>query len=96
MGYRIIYNPEQYQKYPMAKKHERSASWILTAAIVIAAAALLIHPEIRIAIKHWLLPGDPAVTDAALNGLIENVRAGEGVTRSIAAFCQEIFNGAAA
>ncbi len=45
-------------------------------------------------IKTFLLPGDPAVTEAAFVGMVEDIRAGERLSDAVTAFCQEIMDGA--
>lgn len=42
----------------------------------------------------WLLPGDPAVTEAALTEMIEKLHQGEAFGEAVTVFCKEIIAGA--
>lgn len=41
-------------------------------------------------VTEYLLPGDPAVTAAALEGMVIDLREGENLYDAVAAFCREI------
>lgn len=45
-------------------------------------------------IQEVLLPGDPEVTAAALEGLVEDLKDGESLGRAVTAFCEEIMKNA--
>jgi hypothetical protein len=44
-------------------------------------------------VREVLLPGDPAVTAAALEGFVLDIKEGDTLVDAITAFCQEIVNG---
>ncbi len=84
MGYRIEYSKDIKQGSPRR-------SWALPALIgIIALLAVLEFAGIKEQITAFFLPGDPAVTAAAFDGFLENVRAGESAGDAITAFCREI------
>jgi hypothetical protein len=41
-------------------------------------------------VQEVLLPGDPAVTAAALENMTEGLRSGESLLDAVTAFCREI------
>ena len=41
-------------------------------------------------VTEYLLPGDPAVTAAALEGMVLDLREGENLYDAVTAFCREI------
>ena len=94
MGYRIEYGSQGELRKPL--DHKRSYSAIAAAVCVLALVAG------AIAIKHaglsWvqevLLPGDPAVTAAALENMVENIKEGNSIAEAVTAFCREIVENA--
>lgn len=60
------------------------------AAVVI----LILASGYKDTLLRWLLPGDSAVTAAALGELAENVQEGVPAGEAITAFCREILNNA--
>ncbi len=90
MGYRIEYGSSSVQRKPLKRKPHYAA--IATAVGVLSLVFL------AIAIKHagltWvrdvLLPGDPAITAAALENMVDSMRSGSSIAEAVTAFCQEI------
>lgn len=90
MGYRIEYTSSGSQRKPL--KHKPPYAAIATAVGVLSLVFL------AIAIKHtgltWvrdvLLPGDPAITAAALENMVDNMKSGISIGDAVTAFCQEI------
>lgn len=90
MGYRIVYNPETESKYPMMKQKPNMRKWPV---LVLAASVLLItlvKPELREKAAEWILPGDPEVTKAAFNLMLDEIRSGDEISDAVTAFCKEI------
>lgn len=90
MGYRVDYEP--------AKKR---GGFLLPLAAVLAAAVLLVGlcwPEGAEVLRDALVPGDPAVTAAALEEFAGEVHAGvpvgEALERMLAGLLEEADNGA--
>jgi len=92
MSYCIVYDSGTKGKYP-DKQHKRKAKGIWIVALLLVTIVLFAaNTSVRNVIKSWLIPGDPAVTEAALISLSENIRTGMGVKESIATFCVEILD----
>lgn len=92
VAYQIRYGPVK-GKAP-ADGRKKAGRRLLAA---LCAAALLIglpFSGIGKTIWNWLLPGDAAVTGAALNTMVEEIRAGESVSDAVTAFCREIIENA--
>ena len=65
--------------------------WALPAGLI---SAFFIAITIYNGGLNWLLPGDPAVTEAALREMVERLSDGEAFSDAITAFCKEIIAGA--
>ena len=52
----------------------------------------------RVLLQNWvqefLLPGDPAVTAAALENMVDNIKDGNSIAEAVTAFCREIVENA--
>ncbi len=90
MSYRIDYTGAAGIRKPLRSPKPRGA---LAAGIgvvtMVAGAIALRHTELRW-VKRFLLPGDPALTAAALENAVESIRQGQGLSEAVAAFCREI------
>lgn len=90
MGYRIEYG--QTVKYETADKPKNNRNILfVTIAIV---AALILFGFCTDAVRSFVLPGDPQITEQALNTFAQQVREGEHIGDAAAAFCREIISGA--
>lgn len=90
MSYRITYPSfGEEKKQPPAK---RGWTGVVSAALVAALVfgAIAVKNRGLTWVQAYLLPGDPAVTAAALDGMVEDLRSGESITEAVKAFCQEI------
>lgn len=90
MGYRILYHSETMQV--VKEKRKNTANRLITALLFF----LLILGCLKFVgwdkLMHYLLPGDPEVTETALSGMVESIRTGESVKDAITAFCLEILD----
>ena len=93
MGYRISYEP--IQKLRQAEKR-RSAVAALTALFLLAFPflAYAFWPEGWHLLRKFLLPGDPAVTAAALEELSLDLKSGSELSVALEGFCHTILEGA--
>ena len=92
MAYQIRYGPVKRKE--QSDRRKKAGRWL---PVTLCAAALLIGIQfsgIGKTIWNWILPGDAAVTGAALNTMVEEIRAGESVSDAVAAFCTEIIENA--
>ena len=92
MGYRILYDNERMQINCDNSKHfgNRIIS-VMLICLLLLGSLKLIGWDI---LKHYLLPGDPDITETAFNSMIENIRTGESVKDAVTAFCVEIIENA--
>lgn len=88
MAYRITYGP----KIRAEKRQPKSRGWMIAA--VGALAIVLYVAGAWDTLKDWLLPGDAAVTESALQTLTQQVEEGVDLGQAFAAFCREIIENA--
>ena len=88
MAYKFSYPIVGNRNYPTRKP---VPSWALPVGLI---SAFFIVITIYHGGLDWLLPGDPAVTEAALTEMIEKLSEGEAFSDAVTAFCKEIIAGA--
>ena len=88
MSYKFTYPIVGSRQYPTRKPMSR---WVFPVGIICVAALAF---TLYYGSFHWLLPGDMAVTEAALRDMIENLSNGEAFQDAITVFCKEIIAGA--
>lgn len=88
MGYRIEYDGIGAEKY---RGHVKWARWIAFVCVILLITCAITVKTVGLTwVQEVLLPGDPEVTSAALDGLVENLRQGDSLGQAIKAFCEEI------
>lgn len=91
MGYRITYGQNVIKsKLPPDRRTVVLRKWIVSALACLALVLALSSKTVR----HYLLPGDPVVTERALHELASDLRSGEKVSDAVTAFCREILDNA--
>ena len=91
MGYKIEYG--QTVKFVQQKTKDSNKNLkiaVLVLVLALASAFLLRNDSVR----SFILPGDPSVTEEALNTFADQVRAGEPFKDAAVAFCQDIISNA--
>lgn len=90
MSYRITYTSfGEEKKMPESKrKWTGVAAAVLVMVLVIGAIAVK-NTGLRW-VQTFLLPGDPAVTAAALEDMVEDLKNGDSLGEAVTAFCREI------
>jgi len=92
MGYRIKYEKDMV-KMPVHTQMNKRTKRILCIGISICAAMMLLSATGSISkLKEWILPGNPQVTETALDNLVADLKEGEKLEDAITAFCQEILD----
>lgn len=91
MSYRIFYENDIIVKSMRGKKKKAPNLRNVTIAIWALVASLILWRN-KTVVLDCLIPGDNAVTVAAFEELIENVKGGTGMTDSVAVFCREILD----
>ena len=91
MAYKIHYGASRHDRAEGRNPRKLWVPLVLLVAVLVG-IYLVDVSGIRF---DWLLPGDPDVTAAALEGLREGLAAGEPFVEAVTTFCREIVNGAA-
>ena len=94
MGYSIQYDRGKSWKYPMRPSKNVKTHRIIPIVLVLVFLAGFISMGGLDVLKDWILPGDADVTEAALSGLINDIRAGESVKDAVTVFCLGILENA--
>ena len=88
MSYCVEYNPEQNARYP--RVHKQSRKIPMKALLILLFAAVGTYVVLDKHLLHYLIPGDPEVTVAALSELVENIGEGESFKNAVQTFIQDI------
>ena len=89
MRYKIIY--PQIGKHKYRKPRKPHNIMMITGSIAFIAVLMITLWQGSLS---WLLPGDPVVTEFALQEMIDRLRDGEGLGQAVATFCREVVAGA--
>lgn len=87
MPYRIDYGPTKKVRGAEKRRSPRAA---LGALCILILLALALWPKGAQVLRSLLIPGDPAVTVAALEGLAGDLRSGADLQDALAAFCAQV------
>ncbi|MBE6975951.1 MAG: hypothetical protein E7439_01985 [Ruminococcaceae bacterium] len=90
MSYRIEYGTSGDRRKPILRKKTVAAITAAALVFVLIAGALTVKIVGLTWVQEVLLPGDPAVTAAALENLAADLQSGEPLLEAITAFCREI------
>ena len=90
MSYQIQYNPDFWKDRPQKKTERLNGKFLNIWGIILCVAALAVAFQYRDAIKDYLIPGDCAVTTAAVNHLCEKLKDGEPIKEALMEFCFEL------
>ena len=94
MSYRVEYMP--LQRYD-SSQNKGSAMGILMTLTVFSLYLFVLHnyfPEYKTSIQALIWPGDPAVTQNAIETMIAGLKDGIPFSQAAATFCTEIFQNA--
>lgn len=94
MGYRIDYSTGQAKKKKLSalnKTAAAKASGVIAVVLLLTVLLSIGGPQI----KDFLIPGNPEITESALQEMAADIQEGEGFRDAFAAFCQKIIDGAA-
>ncbi len=92
MSYRIDYGSTGDQRKPLKPTQKHGAIAAVICIIALVAGAISIKHTGLTWVQEVLLPGDPAVTAAALENMVESIKDGSSLAAAVTAFCQEIIN----
>jgi len=91
MGYRIEYGQTVKYETDTNFKNNKNVAYIIVSIVAAIVFLLCIGTD---SVRSLLLPGDPQITEQALNTFAQQVRAGESFGNAAEAFCREIIAGA--
>ena len=90
MAYNIRYvSFGEEEKQPKDTQLRNKIAAGLLVLVLLIGAMTVKHRELRW-VTEYLLPGDPVVTAAALEGMVMDLREGENLYDAVTAFCREI------
>lgn len=90
MAYRIAYE----NIGPKKQKRSNRVKVLSSIIVICGVLAVVLHSLQLPWVQKLLLPGDSAVTAAALEGLAENLSQGKPLGDAITVFCRRVINGA--
>lgn len=90
MAYRIDYGFAGNQRKPLHRKLYTPVIKTALVVLVLLAGAVAIKVIGLTWVQDVLLPGDPAVTAAALQNMTDGLRSGDSLLDAVTAFCREI------
>ena len=93
MGYQISYENGGSRKSvpdkPVMRKRKRIV-YVFILSVAIAFVVLLQNKSTR----RYFLPGNPTVTEAAIENFVESIQSGAGIGDAVTTFCREVIEGA--
>ena len=87
MGYKIQYSTYSDKKFPVGRRRKRKY-YIIIAGVLILAILIPVYKSGLL--KDLLVPGDAAVTEAAVEMLADELKEGVPLKDAVATFCREI------
>lgn len=90
MAYQITYGPVKRKKENPGQGRWKLSAAVFAVVLVLSSLTSVFREELL----SILLPGDPAVTAAALQTMTEQIMEGEQIGVAFTCFCQEIIENA--
>lgn len=94
MGYRVIYGKTRKVRRNTTSKVNSQKSLIIWSIALLAAAFICLIGWSDPGFRQYLLPGDPRITETALDQLVVDIQNGESFSDAITTFCREIIDSA--
>lgn len=90
MGYSVQYPSGSANKYPQVFKRENKGHIVIGCIVImlLVVAVVCCLPAARSAV----LPGDPVVTENALEAMINRLEDGQGIKACFTEFCREVIS----
>ncbi len=92
MSYRIEYGPDIPPQYREKSTSGRLQTMICVFLLLFALLVRQFFPAGTMALRTFLLPGSPSVTQQALDELVRDVHDGEAFGDAFTAFCEQIIS----
>ena len=90
MAYRIDYSAGRTQRRTLRQRIFTPVTKSTLFILALIAGAVTIKVIGLTWVRDVLLPGDPAVTAAALENMTDNLRSGDSLLDAVTTFCREI------
>ena len=93
MGYRVEYGQDSNQE----KAAGRLGRILVLTVILFVMFLVLVNlfwPQGAAMVRQALIPGDAAVTVGALEGLAQDLKAGDSIEAALQSFCRTVLEGA--
>lgn len=92
MSYSVFYSPQTKKKFP--DKKETHVKWgrVIAVMVLICIGIGIVSLYKSGVLRELLIPGEPAITVAALETLAENLQEGMPFQQAVEAFCGEILS----
>ena len=90
MSYRIEYGPAIPSRYVTRNSFLRLRSMTAACLLLFCLTVRHVFPEGSEKLRQILLPGEPSVTQQAVETFMSNIRNGEDFTDSLTTFCEYI------
>ena len=94
MGYRVEYKSFGEEKRQPKVGQYKKAIMAAALVMVLTGGALTVKLTGLPWVQKYLLPGDPEVTAAALEQMVDDLRSGYSFADAVTAFCREIMENA--
>ncbi len=94
MAYSVYYSPRTAKKFPSKGSKHKKTKRFFSALLIICIAGVLLQLYRSGVLYELLIPGEPAVTVAAMEMLARNISEGMPFLQAAETFCVEIFRSA--
>lgn len=94
MAYRIEYSKGIAQKTAITSEAPRKNKAVITVIILAILGFLTVYSMGRDYLRDALIPGDPAVTEAAAMKFVDEIQQGTSIINAFGVFCKEVIDGA--
>ncbi len=94
MGYHMDYEQIGQTRPQPTEKHRVSGVIAVVLICVLVMGAVAIKTVGLPWVETFLIPGDPEVTQAALQDMVSNLQEGQSIGEAVTAFCREIVENA--
>ena len=90
MSYKIAYASFGEEKKMPKKSEWKNGIGAIMLVMMLVVGAVTLKSKALPWVQTYLLPGDPAVTAAALDNMVTDLRQGDSLYDAVMAFCREI------
>ena len=88
MSYIVSYEPDLDHRYPLKEKPNKLLPVRKILLLIFVCGA--IYGFVRFGLIHYLIPGDPEITEAAFSNMLTLIKEGETVKTAVTTFIQDV------